>query len=391
MDLSRREFIRGAGVAAVSAALPFALARRAVAAPTAASVTPSYRIKYFGANIQLWCFDKTRRYRRDQIRQLKRWGFNKVRDNQPWRYPAQYNMNHAVTVCDELMAEGIEVTLTTANCNPGLENLVSPTQWQALLNRMNGNVAFARTAVGAIGVGTNITSIKDFFRSQCQYMRGLFPQGVRMEPFNGPEYQQQGIWWSLFDGDFRQFAASIGFNVDPIDGQIPEVNSTLANQYIGFGNELKAIWGTPWLDNSAFAYVNMVNQQPNYYLAPFDQRIWSPIITEYGIIKDANNRSGRFLTMPYDIINSLANAGIQVTTGGKTYNCLELFLHAPIDGRFLQVWQWGDTRMLWNPRQYQQLVQREYTQGVMDDYMGVMMDATMSRNISQVGKTLLAA
>ncbi len=391
MSLTRRDFLRGAGVAAISAALPFILSRNAKAAPTAAAVTPSYRIKYFGANIQLWCFDKTRRYRRDQIRQLKRWGFNKVRDNQPWRYPNQYNMNHAKTVCDELLAEGIEPTIATANCNPGLENLVTPTQWQALLNYMNGNIGFARTAVGTLGIAANITSIKDYFRNQCQYMRGLFSQGVRMEPFNGPEYQQQNIWWSVFDGGFRQFAASIGFNVDPIGGNIPEVNSNLATEYMNFANELKAIWGTPWLDKSAFAYINLVQGQNNYYIAPFDERIWSPVITEYGIIRTASNRAGKFLTMPYDIINSLANAGIQVTSNGKTYNCLELFLHAPLDGRFLHVWEWGDTRMLWNPRQYQQLVQREYTQGQLDDYAGVMMDATLSRNISQVAKTLLAA
>ena len=48
--------------------------------------------------------------------------------------------------------------------------------------------------------------------------------------------------------------------------------------------------------------------------------------------------------------------------------------------------------MLWNQRQYQQLVQREYTQGQYDDYAGVMvMNTTMANNISNVAKTLLAA
>lgn len=346
---------------------------------------PRYAVRYLGANIKTWCFDKSRRTRRQQILQVKSWGFEKLRDNHPFSHLDQYDLYHGKAVMEECLEMGIEYTITGADRNPGLENLISAEQVNALLTRYP-KMGDVRTVITVIGCGLNIPTIRSFLLDNIAAMRGIFPQGVRMQAWNGPE-TEGAIPWNLYDPEFRQYVADLGFpmpgNLDPVSD---ELNIVVKNHYDSFKAQAQSIWGSPWLGESVHVYWrdSQWGNKPLY--TPWQPSRWVPVITEYGVnhyqVADLPNA---FLTMPNRIIQEYAQAGVFVADDAGVWNVQELFLHEPLDPGWIDLWQNGDTRALWNPEAYARLKEAHAggPRGPWPEYGAVMLDRTTAAAVTQ--------
>lgn len=374
MSLSRRDLFSVAGKAIIGVGAFSAL--RYAGANTRSSVPTYLRVKHFGGNIKFWAFDKSRRYRRDQIKQLTRWGYTKLRDNNPLGLSNQgYDMYHARAVAEECLEQGIEYTIVGADRNVGLENLVSADQWAALMARY-GKADDARRAIAAIGIGADDPIIRGWLLDSVSYLRGLFPAGVRLQPYNGPELDGAAPW-NMYDEDFRDYARSIGFPM-PTELSDPEqMNALVAANYESFKGELSALWGTLVMPDACHPYKYSSQWGTIIHYYPWQPERWTPYISEFGVNRfDVNNWAQELQQMPIKMIQDYAFNGHEVVDStGVRYNILEMFLHEPLDPGFFDLWQRGDTRPLWNPRRFAQL-KASMTDGrqAPTPYSAVMMD-----------------
>ncbi|MCH8273287.1 MAG: hypothetical protein IH851_00655 [Armatimonadetes bacterium] len=379
MEFSRRDFIKSVSAAALSCSFPLTLAGRA-RADDLAHVNAHLRVKDFGANICTWIFDKSRLYRREQINQVKRWRFTKLRHNTLTAYLEGYDINHAVTVVEECQEAGIEYTFVAADAEPGVEDLVTSEQKAALMQRYDGNINNVRRAITSIGIGADISHIRDFLLDRIMWMRGQFPQGVRMQPYNGPELDGYRHW-NMYDLEFRGFARGVGFQVPEESGPgFAQPDTIIRQNYDDFRLAAKAIWGEPWLNTSNHVY-------------EFDGRVrytgaMTPHVTEFGVdLYSVPNRADAFRTLPLRIIQATADAGIEASSPGGVWNVKEIFLHAPLDGRWKRVlWRGGDTRPLWDPVLYQAFLDSQGRQWL--NYDAVMMEPGIPEAIGDVMRVL---
>jgi hypothetical protein len=376
--VSRRNFLIGAGALAAASALPLLREPlKALAKSKRASYGSRYAVKHFGANIRFWTFDKNAKTRDAQIKQCIKWGFTKLRTNEPYMYLDVYDIHHAVQVTEDCLAKGIEYTICPVAYNPTLDDFVTTEQFNAIYSKYNGRIFDTRAVICALGIGLNMQPIRDHLLGVVSWMRDLFPQGVRMQAFNGPEldgYQ----YWNLYDPDFRAWARSIGFPAEEGDG----INELIHQNYESFKAQERAIWGEPFLDQGAhhYAWANSVA-----YVGV------SPYVTEYGVNRyQVSDLKAAFETLPNRIINYTAQNGVQITIEGEYFNVLEMFLHSPIDPRFLDLWLVENgTKALWNPSLYRRLLKKsDSSRNTMNEFDGVMMDTRLASVVTRTSKRL---
>ncbi|HWP31360.1 MAG TPA: hypothetical protein VNK96_06520 [Fimbriimonadales bacterium] len=393
MKLSRRDIIKTAGAVALAGTFPKLLSTKASAAANASAETdPIFAVQGFGADVAPWCFDKSLKKRLWQILFLKRLGLNRARINDPLGGTDQgYDIYHAAAVFEECLEHGIMYTISGVCFNPGVESLVTETQFNALWNYysvVDGNVlSNTRGGICAIGIGLNIPTIRDFLLNQIAYMRSIFPVGVRMQCWNGPEMDNLG-WgfglWNLFDPAFQQFVFSLGFSFDNVDmsggwGSEKLKQSVQAN-FDSFVVQAKAIWGEPFYGTSNHTYWRWGPEFGiNIYISPWQLESWTPHHTEFGINKkDIPIRKDYFYNAPFELIKKYAKKGKEFTDQDGKWNIKEINIHQGIDSRFRDLWTKGDTSPLWNPRLYQKLLDEEKKKGSergeWDPYTGSFME-----------------
>lgn len=292
----------------------------------------------------------------------------------------------------DCMAEGIEYTVCGVDRNPGLENLLTADQWAAVKTRYNGNEGMARTATSAMAVALLKQPFCDFLLDHVVQARAAYPQGVRMQAYNGPELDGFDPW-NMYDEEYRQFWRDIGVDV-PHGGANPvALNDLIRNNYDSYANQVKAIWGSPWLGKTTHMYEYIGSWGQRMYVAPGPDSMQEPIITEWGAHRfECNNLVNVFQTLPIRMIEHNAQKGVQVTDATGTYNVLEAFLHEPLDSRFIDLWQQGRTQLLWNSRQYSALVlsMTDNRHGWVP-WSGVFMDAPVATAIQETMRSLSGA
>lgn len=385
MGISRRDFFRTAGLAALASTAPIAIRSKVNAAP----VQPHYRVKTFGANMSTYCFDKNSRIRKDQIQQVKRWGFKKLRDNAVHINWPLYDLNHARAVTQECLEQGIQYTINAVFVNHGIQNHLTADQWAAVRARYNGNSGYAMIATAAMAIGLNKQPFCNFILDQAQQQRAAYPQGVRMQAFNGPEIEGF-LPWNMYDEEFRAFWRSIQVDV-PEQGPDPApLNSWIKSNYENFRNQVKSIWGSPWLDRSTHMYEYIGSWGQRLYVSPAPNEEQQPIITEWGANRnECQNLVNVFRTLPVRMIEHNASAGVLVTDSTGSYNILEMFLHEPLDRRFIDLWQQGRTQLLWNPRQYTALISSMTdNRGHWEAHSGVFMEPNIAKAILETMQSL---
>lgn len=380
--VSRRQFLYGAGAVAAVGMLPFlrkpltALAQQQGDSKIE-SVGARYAVKHFGANIRFWTFDKNATTRLSQIKQCEKWGFTKLRTNEPYMYLDVYDIHHAVQVTYDCLERGIEYTICPVAYNPTLDSFVTTDQFNAIFAQYNNRVFDTRAVICTLGIGLNIPSIREHLLGVVSWMRDLFPQGVRMQAFNGPELEGY-TYWNLYRPEFREWARSLGFPVEDGDG----VAEVIHNNYTSFKEEAKAIWGDPFLDGGAHHYAW---RDSIAYVGA------SPYVTEFGVNRHVvTDVRAKFESLPNQIINYTAQNGIQVEENGTYYNVTEMFMHSATDPRFLDLWlAENGTKALWNPGKYRSLLRRsDSRRNTMNEFDGVMMDSRVATAITRASRRL---
>lgn len=350
MSLSRREFLRITGMATLTAALPLSIGKRsAAAAPPPGRVPTRYTARLMGANIKLWAFGRNRTARQRQIQKVLEWGFEGLRDNEPFGMVPQYDMNHAKAVAEELAEQGISYLFTGADRTPGVENFVSPSTWAAIRQRYP-DVGDSRRCLTAIATGSNMRSLNEFMLDHVQILRNLMPSNARMQAFNGPELLGY-LKWNMFDPAFRQWVRSIGL-------QAPDNDAEVWANYRSFRDQMKQIWGSEWVYESShvYAYDGPIGQA--VYFAPWPGG--NPVITELGVsLYAVDNPPSWWDRVIDETVQYWASLGLQWTGRDRyLYNVEEFYIHSAVDPRFFDLWLSDETEALWDQSLYQQLLDR---------------------------------
>ena len=391
MKITRRDLIKGAGATMLIAGMPFYL-KKPVKAQGWNATQPIWAIKHFGTDIKFWCFDKSSRVRKSQILQVKRWGFDKLRDNNPEGFTdTDYDIYHAAATAQDCLDHGVEFLITGSDRNIGLENFVTPQQYQAILQKYNGDVDYARRVINTIGTGLNIEPIRNFLLEKIQWYRNVFPQGVRMQCWNGPE-MDGFIAWNMYDPGFQDWVKSIGFSFDSVGGgslgQGENANTTIKQHFDSFRLQAKAIWGEPWLEqNSMHLYWYESDVYGNQiFFTPWQPELWQPNVTEYGVnYYDVPNRKQALQNYLFIVIQKMADHGMEFTFPDGKWNLREVFLHEAVDQRWVDLWVKGDTSPLWSPRTYQRLLAKETTDRKnWAEYSGTLMELGCAAAMTQV-------
>lgn len=385
-DLSRRQFLTCASAATALCSLPIlrgsitALAKQNQdqdGGETLSGVGSRYAVKEFGANIRFWTFDKNARTRASQIRQVKRWGFTKLRTNEPCMYLDVYDINHAAMVAYECLAEGIEWTICPVSYTPSVEAYVTPQQYGAIATRYNNRVFDIWSVICTLGIGLNMPAMREHLLGVVQFMRDRFPQGTRMQAFNGPELEGYS-YWNLYSAEFRNWAQSHGFPVEEGEG----VTEVIRNNYLSFMEEAKGIWGDPFLSEGSHHYA---------WSEGVAHVGLSPYVTEFGVNRsEFRDVSRAWEPMPNDIINYNARNGLESTSEGQNFNVLEMFVHSATDPRFLDLWlRENGTKPLWKASSYRSLLRRsDSSRNTWNEFDAVMMDSRVATVITRMSRRL---
>lgn len=385
MSLSRREFLRVTGMATLTTALPFGIGGKHVSAamPPPTRVPMRYTSRIMGANIKLWAFDQNRTVRQRQIQKVLEWGFESLRDNEPFGMIPQYDLNHAKAVAEELAEHDVSYLFTGADRTPGIENFISPSAWAGIRQRYP-DIGDSRRCLTAIATGSNMRDINEFMLDHVQMLRNLMPANARMQAFNGPELLGY-LKWNMFDPEFRQWVRSIGLPAPPPVND-PSIEAEIWSNYRNFRNQMKQIWGDEWVYDSShvYAYDGPIGQA--VYFAPWPGG--NPVITELGVSRYAVNNPPSWWDRVIDeSIQYWASLGLQwIGRDRYMYNVEEFYIHAAIDPRFFDLWLTGETEALWDQAPYQQLLQRMLgsdRQGF-PEYDAVMLDPAMESAVLQM-------
>lgn len=385
MNLSRREFLRVTGMATLTAALPLGIGRKtaSAAAPPPPRVPMRFTSRIMGANIKLWTFGRNRPARQRQIQKVLEWGFESLRDNEPFGMTPQYDMNHAKAVAEELAEHGVSYLFTGADRTPGVENFISPSAWAAIRQRYP-DVGDARRCLTAIATGSNMQSLNEFMLDHVQVLRNLMPSNARMQAFNGPELLGY-LKWNMFDPQFRQWVRSIGLPAPPPVND-PGVDAEIWTNYRNFRSQMKQIWGDEWVYESShvYAYDGPIGQA--VYFAPWPGG--NPVITELGVsLYAVDNPPSWWDRVLDETVEYWASLGLQrVGRDRYIYNVEEFYIHSAVDPRFFDLWLTDETEALWDQNLYRQLLERMLgtdRQGF-PEYDAVMLDPEMEAAVLRV-------
>ncbi|GIV01915.1 MAG: hypothetical protein KatS3mg015_0745 [Fimbriimonadales bacterium] len=384
MDLSRREFLRVTGLAALSATLPLGLTKSA----RAASPPPRarYTSRVMGANIKLYAFDPSRTVRQRQVQQVVDWGFECLRDNDPFGGTPIYDMNHAKVVVEELGEAGVPYLLTAVDRIPGIEDFISPQAWMGIRERYP-DIGDSRRCLTAIATGSGMSALNNFMLDKVGYLRQLMPAGTRLQVFNGPELLGY-LKWNMFDPQFRAWVRSLGLPAPPpVDD--PNVNRQVWENYRSFIGAVRGIWGNDVIGDSSHVYAYNGLNGPSVYYYPWPGG--NKVLTEVGVSRyEVPDPPAWYARILFDVVDYYASRGLQWQgVDGYTYNVEEFFIHAAIDPRFLDLWEYGQTEALWDPVAYRQLIERNAgtdRQGF-PEYDAVMMDPDLAAAVLGVMDT----
>ncbi len=385
MSLSRREFLRVTGMATLTATLPLGLGRKPAAAamPPAGRTPRRYTSRIMGANVKLWTFDRDRSVRQRQVQKVLEWGFESLRDNEPFGLIPQYDLNHAKAVVEELAEQGVIYLFTGADRTPGVENFISPSAWSAIRQRYP-DIGDARRCLTAIATGSNMQSLNEFMLDHVQMLRNLMPSNARMQAFNGPELLGY-LKWNMFDPEFRRWVRSIGLPAPPpVNDQ--GINAEIWTNYRTFRGQMKQIWGDEWMHDSShvYAYDGPIGQA--VYFAPWPGG--HAAVTELGVSRYAVDDPPSWWDRVVDeTIEYWASLGLQwIGQDRYMYNVEEFYIHSAVDPRFFDLWLTGETEALWDQSLYLQLLERMRNtdrQGF-PEYDAVMLDPAVEAAVLQM-------
>lgn len=383
MDLSRREFLRVTGLAALSAALPFGLTKSARAASPPMA---RYTARVMGANIKVYTFDPSASVRRRQIQKVVEWGFECLRDNDVYGGTPVYDLNHAKAVVEELGERGIPYLFSAVDRIPGIENFISPQAWAGIRNRYP-DIGDSRRCLTAIATGCNLRPLNDFMLEKVAYLRRLMPPNTRLQVFNGPELLGY-LKWNLFDPQFRAWVRDLGLPA-PAPVEDPSINRQIWDNYRSFINAVRSIWGDQVIGDSSHVYAYNGPNGPSVYYYPWPGG--HKILTEVGVSRyEVPNPPAWFSRILFDAVDYYASRGLQwIGSDGYTYNVEEFYIHAAVDPRYLDLWERGETEALWDPNLYRQLIDRHAgtdRQGF-PEYDAIMMDADLASAVLGVMDT----